>query len=223
MKWWHTIELPNGEVTDGRVDYRGERGKRFFLPEDLSGKSVLDFGTWDGYWAIEAKRRGAREVVATDRFLPAPETTTIALSSFGIPYFYSGNLDFPLEPWTKCFGEIEEPFDFKNRFDVVLFYGILYHLKNPYMGLLNAYNCCKKGGMVIVESAANQGKIRGLSDDVPLLWVVDVVHDKDRTNYYVPNALGVLQLCKLANLEPEEHTPMADIARFTVVCRRKDE
>ena len=76
---------------------------------------------------------------------------------------------------------------------------------------------------MIVESAANQGKIRGLSDDVPLLWVVDVVHDKDRTNYYVPNALGVLQLCKLANLEPEEHTPMADIARFTVVCRRKDE
>ena len=68
MEWWHTIQLPGREVTPGHHDYRGEKGKRFLLPEDLIGKSVLDFGTGDGFWAIEAKRRGASEVVATDRW-----------------------------------------------------------------------------------------------------------------------------------------------------------
>jgi len=38
------------------------------LPEDLSGMSVLDIGSWDGFFAFEAERRGASRVLATDSF-----------------------------------------------------------------------------------------------------------------------------------------------------------
>lgn len=220
MKWWHTIELSNGEVTIGEVDYRGEKGNRFLLPKDLSEKSLVDFGTWDGYWAIEAKRRGAKEVIATDWKIPPRETATKALEDYNIPYFYSGDLQYPLKEWVKCFGNAEEPFEFKDHFDVVLFYGIIYHLKNPWMGLINAYNCCKSGGIVIVESAINQGKMKEIGNTVPLLWITDSVHAKDPTIYCMPNALGLIQLCKQAGLEPEEHTSMAE-SRFTVLCRKK--
>jgi tRNA (mo5U34)-methyltransferase len=206
--WWHTIELPGGEVTPGRVDYRGEKGKRFLLPEDLTRKSVLDFGTWDGFWAIEAKRRGALEVVATDRWSPPLETAAKALGAYGIHYFCTGDLDLPLKhkPWMN--------------FDVVLFYGILYHLKNPYMGLLNAASCCKPGGLVIVESAVNQGKLSSMGNGIPLLWVIDEVHHGDPTNYFMPNEAGVLQLCRMAKLEPTEQIAVEN-TRFTVVCRKE--
>lgn len=208
-EWWHVIELPDGEVTPGRVDYRGPQGDRFLLPQDLTGRSVLDFGTWDGFWAIEAKKRGAEEVVATDRWKPCLKTAKKALSAYGIPYVPSGDLDIPLN--VKGWGE---------HFDVVLFFGILYHLKNPYQGLKNAADCCKPGGMVIVESAVNQGKMFGIDDHVvPLLWVIDKVHHDDPTNYFMPNIPGVLQLCRMAGLEPMETTGWGDY-RFTVVCRK---
>ena len=186
--WYHTIELPDGSVIKGEVDYRGNLGRRFLLPNDLAGKSVADFGTWNGYWAIEAKKRGASHVLALDRWWPQIEET--ALKEYGIEYRYSGDLDFPasLDDLRECF-------------DVVLFYGILYHLKNPYMGLLTASTCCKPGGMVIVESAIGQGKAQGLPDSVPALWVIDTVHDGDPTNYFMPNEGAIVQLGKMVGLE----------------------
>ncbi len=211
MGWWHTIELPNGEVTPGLHDYRGAQGNRFLLPEDLTGKSVLDFGTWDGFWAIEAKRRGASEVVAADRWAAQPENCKLALGAYEIPYRYSGDLDFPLPT--------DLLLEWKNHFDVVLFYGILYHLKNPYIGLLNAASCCKPEGMVIVESAVNQGKLDGLNPSIPLLWVIDGIHDGDPTNYFMPNPPAILQLCRLAGLNPVEGEE--ENYRFTVRCRKE--
>ena len=216
MNWWHTIELPNGEVTNGRVDYRGQKGDRFLLPKELTGKSVLDFGTWDGFWSIEARRRGAAEVVATDRWVPPLETAQKALNSCDIPYVWSGDMDFPL---STC----DEPKlrEWLDHFDVVLFYGILYHQKNPYQGLRNAFHCCKPGGMVIVESAVSQGKLSWLPDKVPLLWVIDDVHHDDPSNYFMPNINGVLQLCRLAGLEPTDDRAFDESGlRFTVVCRK---
>src|SRR5208337_4342114 len=184
---WHTIELPDGTVTPGRVDYRGERGERFLLPKDLIGKAVLDLGTYDGFWAIEAKKRGAKYVQATDRFTEMLETAMFALGSYDIPYACSGDLDYKLEVF--------------NGFDVVLFFGILYHLKNPYMGIENACRCCKPGGMVIVESAISQGKAALLPNDVPTIWIVDELHHGDSTNYCVPNEAAILQLAKMAGLQ----------------------
>ncbi len=63
--WYHRIELPQGVVTPGWAPRVPEA---YAIPDDLSGKRVLDIGAWDGYWSFEALRRGAREVVAVDDF-----------------------------------------------------------------------------------------------------------------------------------------------------------
>src|SRR5678809_228920 len=67
LRWYHRIDLGHGVVTDG-VDNTPERLAKIKLPEDLTGKSVLDVGAWDGFFSFEAERRGARRVVATDSF-----------------------------------------------------------------------------------------------------------------------------------------------------------
>lgn len=210
MNWWHTIEMPNGELTAGKVNYIGAAGERFLLPSDLTGKSVLDFGTWDGFWAIESMRRGAAEVVATDRHNPILETAKLALGSFDIPYHYSGDLDYP----------IERP-QWREAFDVVLFFGLLYHLKNPHMGLWNAAHCCKPGGNVIVETAVNQGKAIGIPKEIPAMWIIDSLHDGDASNYYVPNLSGAIQLCKLAGLEVKQTSEILH-SRVALFCERKE-
>jgi 2-polyprenyl-3-methyl-5-hydroxy-6-metoxy-1,4-benzoquinol methylase len=190
LSWWHVITFPDGTVTPGRCDYRQEEhSKRFQLPEDMTGLNVLDLGTFDGYWAIEAKKRGA-DVVAADRWEPMLETAKLALGSFGIPYCWLGDLDKTSNAnWMH------------GMFDIVLFYGILYHLKNPYEGMLNAARFLKPGGRLFLESAVNQGKMAGLSSDIPLLWVIDEVHHGDATNYHMPNEAAIIQLAKMAGLE----------------------
>jgi tRNA (mo5U34)-methyltransferase len=65
IEWYHTLELPSGQVTEGLFDLRPYVPK-YGLPDSLEGKRVLDIGTWDGFWAFEMERRGADEVVALD-------------------------------------------------------------------------------------------------------------------------------------------------------------
>src|SRR5687768_10154878 len=78
--WYHTIELPGGEVTPGHYDKR-TTVDRIGFPASLEGKRCLDVGTSDGFWAFLMEKRGAAEVVALDIDdpadydwpLPAPE------------------------------------------------------------------------------------------------------------------------------------------------------
>lgn len=63
--WYHKIELPGGIVTPGWAPINQAS---YGIPQDLTGKRVLDVGAWDGYWSFEALKRGAKEVVAIDDF-----------------------------------------------------------------------------------------------------------------------------------------------------------
>jgi tRNA (mo5U34)-methyltransferase len=64
-RWYHTIDLAAGVVTEGMFDHR-PAVDRYLLPSDLGGMRCLDVGTMDGFWAFEMERRGAAEVLATD-------------------------------------------------------------------------------------------------------------------------------------------------------------
>jgi tRNA (mo5U34)-methyltransferase len=65
IEWYHTIELGHGIVTPGFFDHRPHL-RHYQLPASLSGQRVLDVATYNGFWAFEFERRGAREVVALD-------------------------------------------------------------------------------------------------------------------------------------------------------------
>src|SRR5437879_3540299 len=62
IHWVHRIALPGGRVTPGDWD-TGKALSRLRLPEDLSGKTVLDVGAWDGLYSFEAEKRGAARVL----------------------------------------------------------------------------------------------------------------------------------------------------------------
>ncbi len=64
LGWYHTLELPGGQVTEGMFDLRNQM-HHYGLPERMDGMRALDVGTWDGFWAFEMERRGA-EVIALD-------------------------------------------------------------------------------------------------------------------------------------------------------------
>src|SRR6478736_10571084 len=63
--WYHKIPLPGGIVTPGWAPLNVAS---YRVPDDLSGKRILDVGAWDGFWTFEALRRGAKQVVAMDDF-----------------------------------------------------------------------------------------------------------------------------------------------------------
>src|SRR6266702_8651729 len=65
--WFHSFELPDGTLIEGynKLDWLRKRFARFPIPEDLTGKRVLDIGAWDGWFSFEAERRGG-DVTAVD-------------------------------------------------------------------------------------------------------------------------------------------------------------
>src|SRR3954452_15531162 len=69
IRWYHTLELPNGVVTPGEFDHRSIVGR---LPwPDLRGKRCLDVGSRNGFYAFEMERRGAPQVGSLDVDDPA--------------------------------------------------------------------------------------------------------------------------------------------------------
>jgi len=65
VEWYHSIDLGHGIITPGLFDHRPLLSQ-YHLPDDLSGKRILDVATYDGFWAFEFEKRGADEIVAMD-------------------------------------------------------------------------------------------------------------------------------------------------------------
>ena len=59
VSWFHSLDLGHGIVTRG-YDDSPSKLKALGIPEDLTGKTVVDIGAWDGFFSFEAERRGAK-------------------------------------------------------------------------------------------------------------------------------------------------------------------
>lgn len=154
-RWYHTMELAPGLVTDGWFDLRADVG-RYGLPERLDGLRVLDVGTWDGFWAFELERRGAAEVVALDlddeRELDWPARRRPA--------------EFPDEPRGAGFALAHEILGSRVRrvvrsiyhatpeelgtFDLVVCSAVLVHLRDQLLALERLSALCR-GRLVLAE------------------------------------------------------------------------
>lgn len=165
--WYHKIELPDGVTTPGWAPLCPER---YGLPEDLTGKRILDIGAWDGYWTWEALKRGAKEVVAIDDFSDycAPtdgvkrnkwDTFDLCREAFGF------NEELGPKPWESGWQNNKTGqkvsrlgvsfFDIGNSlgyFDIVFCFGMIYHFKYPYLALEKISEICD--GELYIETAA---------------------------------------------------------------------
>src|SRR5215813_8745660 len=120
--WWHSIELGNGVITPGVHPIEELRGNYalFNLPDDLSGRSVLDIGCWDGFYSFEAERHGA-SVTSMDCVRPANFFRAREALRSGAEFH-----ELSVYEVTK---------EGLGSFDIVLFLGVLYHLRHPLLAL----------------------------------------------------------------------------------------
>jgi len=112
------------------------------LPEDLAGMRVLDIGCAEGFFSFEAEKRGALEVVSIDSFPESIRRFNIckaALGSKAIPFLCNV---YDLDP--RTFG----------TFDLVLFYGVLYHLRHPLLALTRILSVCT--GTMLLQTAIHE-------------------------------------------------------------------
>jgi tRNA (mo5U34)-methyltransferase len=124
--WFHNIDLAGVATAPDHFlgDYPTIKWRRFAhaIPDDLSGKSVLDIGCNAGFYAIEMKRRGAARVLGIDHDMDYLKQARFAaeITSLDIEFGQLSVYD------VGVLGE---------RFDVVLFLGVLYHLRHPLLAL----------------------------------------------------------------------------------------
>jgi tRNA (mo5U34)-methyltransferase len=146
IEWYHSIRLPGGIVTPG-VNKSARALRRLRLPESLAGLSVLDVGAWDGFYSFEAKRRGAARVVATDSYVWEGKTWA-GRAGFDLARSALG-LDAEVEDRQLDVMELD-PLTLGGAFDVVLFLGVLYHLRDPFGAIERVAGVT--GGMLVVET-----------------------------------------------------------------------
>jgi tRNA (mo5U34)-methyltransferase len=148
--WYHRIELPGGVVTPG---FAPISAPAYRVPADLSGKRVLDVGAWDGFWTFEALKRGAKQAVAIDDFSDylgqLRQSDRKAWENFDLCREALGYDDQRCQRHDMSVYDVT-PETF-GRFDVVFFFGVIYHLRHPLLALDKLSAMCD--GDIYVESA----------------------------------------------------------------------
>ncbi len=196
VRWWHTIDLGNGLVTPG-VDRSAEKLTTLGLPRDLTGLSVLDIGAWDGFFSFEAERRGARRVVALDRW------DGVAGSSRRGFDLASRALGSRVEAVQADIGSLtdRQAADL-GAFDLVLFLGVLYHVTDPLGALRNVRRLCAQGGRLILETEADLLWTRTPA----LAFYPGAELSGDPSNWFAPNVPALLGMLATAGFrEPRLH------------------
>lgn len=149
------IDFGNGLVTKPwHVQRRFNRRKELMrLPADLTGKTVLDIGSWDGYFAFEFERRGASRVLAMD-----------AWNGRGLECFLLAREHFKSRVEYLRLDAHEITREKLGAFDLVFCAGLLYHLRHPMLVLEKIRSVTKQ--QLILET---NSFIPALHENVPLI------------------------------------------------------
>jgi tRNA (mo5U34)-methyltransferase len=138
LYWFHRIELGPEIVTPGWSDPKSEKLPYFGLPDDMRGMRVLDIGCSEGFFSFEAERRGANEVIAIDSMPESVRRFNICRAALGSSAVAFLTSVYDLNP--RAFG----------TFDLVMFFGVLYHLRHPLLALEKVCDVCS--GTVLLQT-----------------------------------------------------------------------
>lgn len=217
--WFHNMQV--GGVWTAPDHFLGDypnvkwRGFEHAVPADLAGRSVLDIGCNGGFYAIEMKRRGAGRVLGVDhdenylrqaRFAAEVAETEIEFRRLSV--YDVGSL-----------GEM---------FDIVLFMGVLYHLRHPLLAL-DLLRAHVVGDLLVMQTmqrgsdAAEAVEVdypitrRDMFDrpGYPKLHFIEHRYSGDPTNWWVPN-----RSCTEAMLRSAGFAIVEQAEEEVFVCRR---
>src|ERR1017187_5024967 len=202
LGWYHSLELPNGAIIQGlqSIELLRTRLAQFPIPLDLRGKRVLDIGAWDGWFSFEMERRGAT-VVAVDS---SPQPTLLEAKKL-----LNSNVEYIVEDVCRL-----SPRDI-GYFDIVLFFGVLYHVKHPLLALERV--CELTTDMACIESLV----IDGPPDAIPVMEFYEGTELAGGFDNWVgPNTACLTAFCRTAGLIRVELISVND-DRAHVVAYRK--
>lgn len=176
LRWHHQIDFGNGVLSPGNTPLRVLQAQAdIYFSDIIEGKSFLDIGCWDGFNSFEAHRRGASRVLATDHFAWSPKCWGDRMSfelarSHLAPDVEVLEIDLPdLTP------------DRVGTFDVVLFAGVFYHLRNPFLALENVAKLASE--WLIVETHMDATNF----DRPAMVFYPGKELANDETNWWGPN------------------------------------
>tara|TARA_B100001778_G_scaffold60621_1_gene47144 strand:- start:698 stop:1402 length:705 start_codon:yes stop_codon:yes gene_type:complete len=135
-KWYHKIQIDENHWTPGdiRINTNPDTIKHFDCI-DFTDKTVLDIGCRDGLHSFEAEKRGAKSILGIDTCL------SLGAVEFLIPHFNS-----------KVKMLEKSLYDMDGQFDIIIFAGVLYHLKYPFLALKKISELLRNKGTVIIET-----------------------------------------------------------------------
>jgi tRNA (mo5U34)-methyltransferase len=219
--WFHNIDLRGVQTAPHHFlgDYPAVKWRRFAgaLPADLHGRTVLDIGCNAGFYSIEMKRRGAERVVAMDFDQDYLRQARFAAEVSGV------DLEFR-ELSVYDVGVLGE------RFDVVLFLGVLYHLRHPLLALDLIHEHVARDLLVFQSMQRGSAEIEPLEKDYaftevevfdrpgfPKLHFIESRYAGDPTNWWAPNLA-----CSEALLRSAGFAIVARPEEEVFICRRQE-
>jgi tRNA (mo5U34)-methyltransferase len=217
--WFHNLDLKGVRTAPDHFlgDYPSVkfRGFAHAVPADLTGKTVLDVGCNAGFYSLEMKRRGAARVVGLDSDERYLSQARFAAEVEGLDIEYRKMSVYEV----AALGE---------RFDFVIFMGVLYHLRHPLLALDLLYEHVV-GDLMLFQSM-QRGSTDALDVGVdhhfwetelfdlpayPKLHFIEHRYASDPTNWWVPNAACAEAMLRSAGFEIVEH-PEQEV----YLCRR---
>jgi len=219
-KWFHNIDLGGVKTAPDHFlgDYPANKWKRFAraIPKDLGGKTVLDIGCNAGFYSIEMKKRGAERVVGTDW-----DDTYLAQARFAAEVCgFADTVEF-----VKL--SVYDVAALRERFDLVLFMGVLYHLRHPLLALDLIHEHVTRDLLVFQSMQRGSEKVFRPKGDYPFkkvdhfdkagypkLHFIEHSYSDDITNWWAPNRACSEAMLRSAGYEIIAH-PEAEV----YVCR----
>jgi tRNA (mo5U34)-methyltransferase len=207
--WFHNIDLEGVATAPDHFlgDYPAVKWKAFAdaIPQDLRGRTVLDIGCNGGFYSLEMKRRGADRVLGVDF-----DDSYLAQARFAAEV---AGLDIEFRRLS-----VYDVAGLGERFDIVLFMGVLYHLRHPLLALdlvrehvvgdLMVFQSMQRGSAEVEPLEQNYPFWNeALFDrpDFPKLHFIEQRYADDPTNWWVPNRACVEAMLRSAGFEITGH------------------
>jgi len=212
--WFHNLTLGGVQTAPSHFlgDYPTVKWRSFAdsLPKDLRGRRVLDVGCNAGFYALAMKQRGADRVLGIDS-----DSRYLAQARFAASYL---GLDVEFRQLS-----VYEIARLGERFDIVLFMGVLYHLRHPLLAL-DLLRAHVVGDLMVVQSMLRGSHdVMDVAPDYPFaeqnvfadasfprLHFVERRFAGDPTNWWIPNRTGLEAMLRSAGFRIVDH-PEAEV------------
>ena len=219
--WFHNLDLAGVKTAPAHFlgDYPAFKFRDFAhaIPANLNGKSVLDIGCNAGFYAIEMKQRGAERVVAIDS-----DEFYLKQARFAAQV-----LDVDIEFRELSVYDVAQ---LREKFDFVIFMGVLYHLRHPLLALdliyehvardLLLFQSMHRGSEQVFEPLKDYPFAEaGIFEQpgYPKMFFVEQRYSNDPTNWWIPNRACAEAMLRSAGFEIIQH-PEPEV----YLCRRVD-